>query len=230
MRTFRGLTSLFARLCLCACGGIIFAGMALADVQESRFDISSDEANVALDVQGISRRAVLDRLFANTGIEFNWLNPSVADELISGKFNGTLSGIARQLLAQTDFVLVYDGADKVRIARVLIVGRARSGQSAARTAGIEAAMRLPAGVMAALPMPAPGGVLTPMPMRPPAGVMAPSPMPAPGGVLTPMPLPASGSVAVPLLVLMPADAGRPPPLPSPGTASTTPMTPLPAIR
>jgi hypothetical protein len=123
--------------------GLISAGMAFAAVQDSRFEINRDDMNVALEVQNIPRREVLERIFADTEVAFKWLNPAFADELVSGTFNGTMPGIARQLLAQTDFALVYERAgDESRIVQVLIVGRAQAGQTAPGLAALAAALPL----------------------------------------------------------------------------------------
>ncbi|MEA2903262.1 MAG: hypothetical protein QOI12_649 [Alphaproteobacteria bacterium] len=175
------LKSRFNRLCLAVCGGLVSANLAFAVAQDSRFEIRQDDVNVALDVQNVPRREALQRLLANPGIEFKWLNPSVANELITGTFNGTLSGIARQLLAQTDFVLVYErAAGTVRIARVLIVGRAQSGQTAARLAALEAAMQSP-----------------PMTPDPEGASAAPLPAARPNSGAGAQPLPFAGSMAGP---------------------------------
>jgi hypothetical protein len=85
----------------------------------------------------VSRREVLDRLFAGTGIEIKWVNLSYGDQLISGTFRGEVTAIARQLLARTDFVLVRDRIDEAsRITRIVIVGPAKGEQSPARLATI----------------------------------------------------------------------------------------------
>jgi hypothetical protein len=103
------------------CGGLMCGCLALAGDLDSRFDISPDGANVDFDVRDTARRDVLSRLFDGTGIEIRWVNPSFADERISGQFSGTASAVARQLLARTNFVLVHDGSDQAsRVVRVVI--------------------------------------------------------------------------------------------------------------
>jgi hypothetical protein len=120
--------------------GLVCGRLALADIQDSRFDISPDGANVDFDVRDTARRDVLSRLFDGTGIEIRWVNPSFADERISGRFSGPVSAVARQLLARTNFVLVHDRSDHAsRVIRVVIVGPATGEQTAGRAA-IAAAM------------------------------------------------------------------------------------------
>jgi hypothetical protein len=123
------LSKLFARFCMGAGGGFVCANLAFAGVQDSRFAIDPDGTNVEFDVRETPRREVLDRLFAHSGITITWLNAASGDELISGTFSGTPAAVARRLLAQTNFVIVYGGGDdKSRVSRVLIIGRAKGEQ------------------------------------------------------------------------------------------------------
>jgi hypothetical protein len=120
--------------------GLVCGGLALAGDLDSRFDISPDGASVDFEVRDTARRDVLSRLFDGTGIEIRWVNPSFADERISGQFSGPASAVARQLLARTNFVLVHDRSDHAsRLIRVVIVGPAK-GEQTAGLAAIAAAM------------------------------------------------------------------------------------------
>jgi len=127
-------------LCLGACIGVTAANSVSAAVQDSRFEFSPDGANVAFEVSDVSRREVLDRLFAGTGIEVKWLNAAFANEPISGTFGGDRSAVARVLLSQTNFVIGYD--DKARLARVVIVGPSGKEPNASALAALTAAIRL----------------------------------------------------------------------------------------
>jgi hypothetical protein len=91
-----------------ACSGLICANVAFAAVQDSRFEFSADGTSVDFDVRDVSRREVLSRLFAGTDIEVKWVSSAFADEPMSGRFNGTSAAVARQLLGQTNFVIVHD--------------------------------------------------------------------------------------------------------------------------
>jgi hypothetical protein len=101
-----------------------------AAVQDSVFFISPDGMTANLNVKDVSRREVLDRLFAGKKIRLEWRSQTTADEPITGVFQGPIAGIARQLLAQTDFVTVYDhNAGHSRITRVVVVGKSMDKQT-----------------------------------------------------------------------------------------------------
>jgi hypothetical protein len=134
----RTLKILVAALCAAAGSGSMPAG-AFAAVQDSRFEFTADGADVDFDVRNVPRRDVLDRLFADTGIEIKWLSSSFAAEPISGQFNGAPSSVVRQLLAKTNFVIAYD--DESRVSRVIIVGPATGEQASAGVAAIAAAVQ-----------------------------------------------------------------------------------------
>ena len=119
------------------CGGSISAEPSVATVKNSVFEITPDGASV--EVRDISRREVMERLFAETGIELKWISAASAKELITGKFSGTRADIARQLLSQTNFVIGYD--DKSRLARLIIVGPATRDQSSAALTALTTAMQ-----------------------------------------------------------------------------------------
>jgi hypothetical protein len=128
---------------LICCGGLLIAGPALASVDDSHFGRSPDGARLEFDLRDVPRREVLDRLFADQTIKLEWLNRTVADELISGSFRGTLVGLTRQLLAQLDFVLISEAVDgNVVIKRVVIVGQGGK-QGSPGLATLEGALRMP---------------------------------------------------------------------------------------
>jgi hypothetical protein len=137
MRGFRTLRIVVGTLG--ACSGLIWANLGFAAVQDSRFAVSPDGTTVDFDVRDVPRREVLNRLFAEAGIELKWLDAVFADELITGTFNGTPFSVARQLLARTNFVIAYD--DNARVARVVVVGPASGEQASPGLAAIAAAMQ-----------------------------------------------------------------------------------------
>jgi hypothetical protein len=122
---FRGcaVKSIANILTLVCFGSLLFTSPVFAAIEDSRFDMSLDGARVDFDVREVSRHGVLDRLFANKGIELEWRNSANADETITGTFNGTFASVARQLLAPMNFVIVYGGrGNAARISRIVVLG------------------------------------------------------------------------------------------------------------
>jgi hypothetical protein len=79
--------------------------------------------SVTLVPNGATRRQVLDRLFAERGVEIEWRNKPFADEKVYGRFNGTPSQIARMLLARRSHIITYDtSGEQPRIVRIYILG------------------------------------------------------------------------------------------------------------
>ena len=130
MNGCRALTTLSGRLAAAVCGCVISLNLAVAGIQDSRFEFSADGVNAEFEVRNVPRREVLTRLFADTGIEIRWINAAFADEPISGTFSGAADVVARQLLAQMNFVVVNDGSsDAPRMVRLIVVGAAKGDQS-----------------------------------------------------------------------------------------------------
>ena len=118
------------RLAAAACGTVISLNLAMAGIQESRFDFSADGVSVEFEVRNVARREVLGRLFADTGIEIRWTDSAFADEAMSGTFSGGADVVARQLLAQMNFVVVNDDSSGApRMIRLIVVGPAKGDQS-----------------------------------------------------------------------------------------------------
>jgi hypothetical protein len=110
---------------LAASIGCAAASPAIAGIQDSIFFTSPDGSSVAFDVHDVSRREVLNRLLTGKAIELEWVDAAFAEERISGTFKGSADSVLQRLLAQSDFVAVYDrSGDKSRIARLIIVGKA----------------------------------------------------------------------------------------------------------
>jgi len=138
----RTLDVLLATLCAGACSGFLGLNLALADIEDSRFEFSADGASVEFDVRDASRRDVLGQLFAGSDLEIVWINAAFSEERIRGKFIGTPAAVARQLLAQTNFVIVHDGdGERSRVVRLVVVGRAQGEQSSAGLSALTAAIK-----------------------------------------------------------------------------------------
>jgi hypothetical protein len=129
-------------LCGSVLWGLVFASSAFSGVQDIQFAIRSMGNGIELEVQGVHRQQVFEQLFAHSGIKLQWRDLALANEPISGTFRGTLASVTRQLLAQTDFVIFYGRRDrKVRITRLLVIGRSASDQGSPGLAAVEAAMQ-----------------------------------------------------------------------------------------
>src|SRR4249920_2972490 len=116
----------------CASAGPTFAG-----IQDSVFFIAPGGTSVAFDVRDVPRREVVDRLLAGRAIAHEWLDDALADERISGTFNGGAEAVLQKLLAPTNFVVVYErGGDTPRISRLIVIGKATGQQKAPELAGL----------------------------------------------------------------------------------------------
>jgi hypothetical protein len=210
----------------------LLAGSAVADSEDSRFDISQDGARVDFDVRDVPRRDVLNRLFAGTGIEIRWISASFGDERMSGKFSGPAPSVARQLLAQTSFVLVHGDADQSsRVIRVVVVGPAGGEPSSAALAALAVAMppsrptngaptaeadRPSAHTRGQAPLSESGrSVEAARPLRPAPPGGAPLPT-VPSGAEAPRLIPPAPDAALPLIQARPGAAAPPliPPAPT----------------
>jgi hypothetical protein len=138
----RALGVLLATLCAGACSGLVGVNLALAGVEDSRFEFSADGASVEFDVRDTSRRDVLNQLFAGSDLEIVWINAAFGDERIRGKFTGTPAAVARQLLVKTIFVIVHDrDGERSRVVRLVVVGPALGEQSSAGLSALTAAIK-----------------------------------------------------------------------------------------
>ena len=141
MNAKRTLDVLLAALCVGACSGVLSV-KAVAGIEDSRFEFSPDGASVEFDVRDTSRRDVLSQLFAGGDLEITWINAAFAEERIRGKFTGTPAAVARQLLAQTNFVVVRDGSgEEARAVRLVVVGPAQGELSSAGLAALTTAIK-----------------------------------------------------------------------------------------
>src|SRR5262249_11474947 len=120
MNRSRTLEVLLGTMSAGLCSGLLGINLALAGVQDDGLQFSPDGTTVELEARDTPRRELFDRLFAGTGIEVKWVATTFGDERVVGKFSGTPASVIRQLLSQTNFVVVHDG-DSPRVIRLLIV-------------------------------------------------------------------------------------------------------------
>ncbi|MEA2936068.1 MAG: hypothetical protein QOD74_2714 [Variibacter sp.] len=197
------------------CCGLSFDALAAAD--ESRFTMTPDGSSVDFELRSVTRREVMDRLFAGQPIKLEWVNKEVAEEVISGNFSGPRADVVRQLLQQTNFVLTYTAAGQVRqVSRVLVLGRAAEGKTVTAAANTIAQQfpapgaAKPTAVTDLKPIPGSGGA---PPVAMPGKGMDLKPIPRAGGTAPAPPLP-TGNVSQ-LAVPMPTVSGAAPmPMPT----------------
>jgi hypothetical protein len=209
MTRLGGFHRAWIRLGVVAAIGSMLTGSGSAGIQDSMFFVDPDGSRVAFDVRDVSRREVLHRLLSSKSVVLEWVDQAFANERISGAFNGSIDAVLQGLLAQTDFVAVYDrDGGKSRIARLIIVGKAASPSRSAALQGTIA--------------PAPSPTLAPSPTipafapaPPPTAAQAPALQPVSGSIALAPPSPAD--LAVPLIT--PAPAGMMPPALVPPSAA-----------
>lgn len=130
-------------ICLIAAflGSLLAVDASLGAAADSRFDISPDGHSVEFELRDVPRHDVLARLFAEQEIKVDWLEPAIANDLVSGSYHGALSQVARQLLEKLNFILVYNMTPNARrITRIVIVGAAKGEPSPALPA-LQAALQ-----------------------------------------------------------------------------------------
>jgi hypothetical protein len=228
VRTLRALAATLMALGIVAGIGGMPVEPAFAGVRESAFFVAPGGASVVFDVRDVPRRQVVERLLAGRAVVLEWLDDTLADEPITGVFNGNAEAVLQRLLAQTNFVVVYDrSGDQPRISRLTILGKAAKPHRAPELAGpgpLPAPSAPP--TAAAVPAPPASPMLipppssdraAPPPMLPSAGATPPNlvPLPPPpGDIFFPL-RPPPADTTPPKLV--PMSSTQPPPLlPAPG--------------
>ena len=186
--------------------GGMAVGPGFAGTRESAFFIAPGGANVVFDVRDVPRREVVDRLLAGRSILLEWLDDTVADEPVTGTFNGSAEAVLQRLLAQTNFVVVYDrSGDQPRISRLTILGKAAKQHRAPDLAG--PGPLPPPGAPAPAPaVSTPPAATAPAPIPPPPGDIFFPLRPPPADTTPPKLVPMSSTEAPPL---MPAAGAKP---------------------
>ena len=230
MRTLHALAGALVALGIVAGIGGVPVGPAFAGIRESAFFIAPGGASVAFDVRNVPRREVVDRLLAGRAVVLEWLDEALADEPITGVFNGSAEAVLQRLLAQTNFVVVYDrSGDQPRISRLTILGKAAKQHRAPALAGPgplpAPGTMAPAAAVPAPPVtpllipPPPSDKAAPPPILPSAGATPPNlvPLPPPpGDIFSPL-RPPPANATPPKLVPM-SSTEAPPLVPAPGAS------------
>jgi hypothetical protein len=191
------LQGFLAVSCLCSFLAIAFtADTASGGIAESRLAIGPD--GVEFDLREVPRREVLERLFAGLGIKLEWGSRAVADDPISGRYHGTRSSVARQLLEHTNFIVEYGRVnDKSQVVRVRVLGRAAGGKPPSGFAALETALQ-----RESVPEVSPESGGLPAPVAKPNPDFVPKP--AAGGPV-PVPQATAGAHAIPIPSAPPSD-------------------------
>ncbi len=228
--TLRALAGALVALGIVAGIGGVPVGPASAGIRESAFFIAPGGASVVFDVRDVPRREVVDRLLAGRAVVLEWLDEALADEPITGVFNGSAEAVLQRLLAQANFVVVYDrSGDQPRISRLTILGKAAKQHRAPDLAGPgplpAPGTTAPAAAVPAPPVtpllipPPPSDKAAPPPMLPSAAATPPNlvPLPPPpGDIFFPL-RPPPADTTPPKLVPM-SSTEAPPLVPAPGAS------------
>jgi len=115
----------------CGCAALLWAAVvtafgssAFAQAPDPTLTIRSDGPGFTLEVRGATRRQVLERVFAGSGVIIEWSDKTFAAEKIERRYRGSLDEIASDLLARANVVIAYDTvAGEPRMVRVLVLGR-----------------------------------------------------------------------------------------------------------
>jgi hypothetical protein len=214
---------LLGALSAALCGGLIGINVALADVPEGALQFGPD-GKLEFEVRDTPRREVFERLFAGSGIEVKWVAAAFGDERVGGKFSGTPASVIRQLLSQTNFVVVHDG-DTSRVIRLVVVGPAKGDQSFSGVAALAAAIKPVATAKEAKPETtggAPAQPAVPKSAAKPQVAAAAAPPPA---APAPAAAPAAPAPAAPAAAATPLAAAAPAELPKTSALDVAPARP-----
>jgi hypothetical protein len=82
------------------------------------------ESEIVLEPVGVTRREILNRLFADRNVQIEWRNKAFADERVQDRrLTGPPVELARRLLARASYVMVYQtSGDESHLTRILILG------------------------------------------------------------------------------------------------------------
>jgi hypothetical protein len=94
-------------------------GIASAQEPPAAINITQETENLAG-----TRRQILARAFADTGVTVEWFDKSFADEVIKSDNETSPQAMVSQVLARANFVIAYDMREsEPRITRILVLGR-----------------------------------------------------------------------------------------------------------
>jgi len=121
-----------ASLLFAGTGCIWLSFSVAAEVANDAVSLRSSDGQVTLEANGAARREVFERFFAERDIRIDWLDAVFASEGIEGTFAGTTGQVVRKLLADANFVIVFNTDARPdrepHILRVVVIGRAAATQ------------------------------------------------------------------------------------------------------
>jgi hypothetical protein len=145
----------------------------------SAITISVQQGEITLEVTDATRREALEELFLDREVVTEWRYPALAEEVIRGRYGGSLEVIARSLLQRCNYILFYSStAGEKQITHIIVYGPSRPAPSSLTSANNEIAHQAPrttAATVADQPAP-PAWKLAPLRMQEPRA-RRPSPDP-----------------------------------------------------
>ena len=101
----------------------VFNNSAKVRVSDASLMLRSEGSEFTIEFSEVTRRKVVERLFAASGVVVKWTDTTHAEDLISGRYIGSREKIVNRLLSPTNFIVAYDlSAGEPRITSVVIVG------------------------------------------------------------------------------------------------------------
>jgi hypothetical protein len=105
---------------------VAVAGLTPAALAESpeAFTLQGEAHDIELVAVGATRRAILERVLAESGVAVEWRDNSYAEEKIDARYRGSFDQIASWLLARANFVIAYrKNGDAQRMVQIIVLGR-----------------------------------------------------------------------------------------------------------
>ena len=92
----------------------------LAIAADDKFVFSDDRSSVRVEVRDMPRSEFLHRLFEGSHTDIKWGDPALANQPITGNFNGSIADVLRQVLRGINYTIAYSG--KNAVAHVIVLG------------------------------------------------------------------------------------------------------------
>ena len=108
----------------------VFNNSAKVRVSDASLTLRSEGSEFTIEFSEVTRRKVVERLFAASGVAVTWTDTTLAEELIGGRYIGSREKIVNRLLSDTNFIIAYDlSGNEPRMTSVLILGSDMSSSS-----------------------------------------------------------------------------------------------------